>query len=203
MEIPKLAQEQLANLIRSKPVQFSNATPKHTPRLTKLSFIYFKGKHAGEYKDLAEERKVKEYVLKNVGNVDIRRHYNTEEEKRQIVEFLNATRYDFAIAVVVRILLESRGCYKELADKRRVENLVLKFRRWQKANKADPYNGLKNKTIGKPKSSRKINPDLVREAILAIGSSAPRKGYKAYYDYYMELEREKRPDFQHSFNNFM
>ncbi|WP_163499824.1 hypothetical protein, partial [Helicobacter suis] len=28
-------------------------------------------------------------------------------------------------------------------------------------------------------------------------------GYKAYYDYYMELEREKRPDFQHSFNNFM
>ncbi|WP_163556384.1 hypothetical protein, partial [Helicobacter suis] len=118
---------------------------QYIPRLTKSSFIYFKGKHAGEYKDLAEERKVKEYVLKNVGNIDIRRRYNTEEEKRQMVEFLNGTKYDFAIAVVVRILLESRGCYKELADKRRVENLVLKFRRWQKANKADPYNGLKKK----------------------------------------------------------
>ncbi|WP_163532318.1 hypothetical protein, partial [Helicobacter suis] len=71
MEIPELAQEQLANLIRSKPVQFSNATPKHTPRLTKLSFIYFKGKHAGEWRDQAEERKVRQYVLKHMGNFDI------------------------------------------------------------------------------------------------------------------------------------
>ncbi|WP_163566284.1 integrase catalytic domain-containing protein, partial [Helicobacter suis] len=63
--------------------------------------------------------------------------------------------------------------------------------------------GLKRKNSDKPRSNRKINPDLVREAILAIGSSAPRKGYKAYYDYYMELEKEKRPDFKHSFNNFM
>ncbi|WP_205436008.1 hypothetical protein, partial [Helicobacter suis] len=63
--------------------------------------------------------------------------------------------------------------------------------------------GLKRKNSDKPRSNRKINPDLVREAILAIGSSAPRKGYKAYYDYYMELEKEKRPDFQYSFNNFM
>ncbi|WP_205439264.1 hypothetical protein, partial [Helicobacter suis] len=80
--------------------------------------------------------------------------------------------------------------------------LVLKFRRWQKANKADPYNGLKKKPRDMS-HTRKINLDLVREAILAIGSSAPRKGYKAYYDYYLELEREKNPEFQYTFNPFM
>ncbi|WP_163532765.1 hypothetical protein, partial [Helicobacter suis] len=161
-----------------------------------------KGKHAGEWRDQAEERKVRQYVLKHMGNFDITKRGHTEQEKRQMVEFLNATRYDFAIAVVVRILLESRGAYEKIEQKRHVDNLVLKLRGWQKLDSADPINGLKKKPRDMSKL-RKINPDLVREAILAIGSSAPRKGYKAYYDYYMELEREKRPDFQHSFNNFM
>ncbi|WP_163534091.1 hypothetical protein [Helicobacter suis] len=71
-----------------------------------------------------------------------------------------------------------------------------------KRDKLDPINGLKTKPRDMSKY-RKINPDLVREAILAIGSSAPRKGYKAYYNYYMERERETRPDFKHSFNIFM
>ncbi|WP_163499876.1 hypothetical protein, partial [Helicobacter suis] len=87
-------------------------------------------------------------------------------------------------------LLESRGAYEKIEQKRHVDNLVLKLRGWQKLDSADPINGLKKKPRDMSKL-RKINPDLVREAILAIGSSAPRKGYKAYYDYYLELEREK------------
>ncbi|WP_163534103.1 hypothetical protein [Helicobacter suis] len=97
---------------------------KHILCLTRSSFIYFKGKRAGEWKDQAEERKVRQYVLKHLGSFDVIRRYNTEEEKKRMVEFLNGTKSDFAIAVVVRILLEARGCFEELADKRRVDNLV-------------------------------------------------------------------------------
>uniref|UniRef100_UPI0013D79613 hypothetical protein n=1 Tax=Helicobacter suis TaxID=104628 RepID=UPI0013D79613 len=164
---------------------------------------YFKGKHAGEWKDQAMERKARQHILQHMGGFELTKRYHTEAEKRQMVEYLNGTTFDFAMAVVVRVLLESRGAYELLEKPRFVDNLVLKLRRWQKAYKLDPINGLKRKNSDKPRSNRKINPDLVREAILAIGSSAPRKGYKAYYDYYMELEKEKRPDFKHSFNNFM
>ncbi|WP_163532564.1 hypothetical protein, partial [Helicobacter suis] len=66
-----MTQEELANLIRSKPVDLSNLESDHIPRLTKNSFIHHKGKHAGEWRDQAEERKVRQYVLKHMGNFDI------------------------------------------------------------------------------------------------------------------------------------
>ncbi|WP_163534090.1 hypothetical protein [Helicobacter suis] len=44
-----------------------------------------------------------------MGGFDLTKRGHTEAEKRQMVQFLWSTQRDFAIAVVVRILLESRG----------------------------------------------------------------------------------------------
>ncbi|WP_205439243.1 hypothetical protein, partial [Helicobacter suis] len=56
-----MTQEELANLIRSKSVVYATKS-NYIPRLTKSSFIYFKGKHAGKWRDQEEERKVRQYV---------------------------------------------------------------------------------------------------------------------------------------------
>ncbi|WP_163535340.1 hypothetical protein [Helicobacter suis] len=54
----ELSHSELAALIRAEPVR---VTPNdHIPRLTKSFFIHFKGKHAGEWKDKEEERKIRQ-----------------------------------------------------------------------------------------------------------------------------------------------
>ncbi len=64
-------------------------------------------------------------IIKNVGNIDLSKRGHTEQEKRQMVEFLNGTKCDFAIAVVVHILLESRGLMKSLSKKDMLITLCL------------------------------------------------------------------------------
>uniref|UniRef100_UPI0013D56B3D hypothetical protein n=1 Tax=Helicobacter suis TaxID=104628 RepID=UPI0013D56B3D len=47
------------------------AEPQFYTRLTKSSFVYFKGKHAGEWKDQAMERKARQHILQHMGGFEL------------------------------------------------------------------------------------------------------------------------------------
>ncbi|BCD49196.1 hypothetical protein [Helicobacter suis] len=151
----------------------------------------------------AEIKEVEKYVRQEMADFDITKRHFTFEEKHRLILFIDQCRTEIAPALVLHVLYETRGA--EVRQSRLMKWLS-KLGEWRKYFKEHKLNfdpkrtyHVSEKRLDYYKRKTKVNKELLREAILAIGSSAPRKGYKAMYDYYLELERVNKPDFSMAF----
>ncbi|WP_041302652.1 hypothetical protein [Helicobacter felis] len=167
-----------------------------TPRVTLNSFK--------RTQNLQEEREVRAYILKNMGDFDITKRIHTPQEKHRIVNFIMGTQQHFAVALVVRVLLEARGEFEK--SNVQVSNMANKILKWMRLYQEKGMEGLQSKVGKQPgqhESKRKFNLELIKEAILALGSSGGHHCYSTYYRYYLELERAKNPHFSAHYSKFV
>ncbi|MFC3847237.1 hypothetical protein ACFOPX_01635 [Helicobacter baculiformis] len=80
----------------------SDPTLQQPPRVTLATFK--RGKN-----NQAEERAVKAYILKNMGDFDITKRTHTAQEKYRMVCFVQANAMHFPISLIVRILRSPWG----------------------------------------------------------------------------------------------
>ncbi len=114
------------------------------------------------------------------------------------------TQQHFAVALVVRVLLEARGEFEK--SNVQVSNMANKILKWMRLYQEKGMEGLQSKVGKQPgqhESKRKFNLELIKEAILALGSSGGHHCYSAYYRYYLELERAKNPHFSAHYSKFV
>ncbi|WP_163556127.1 hypothetical protein [Helicobacter suis] len=170
---------------------------KHYPRITRAAAFNPYHPRAGEIK------KVEAYVRQEMADFDVTKHRHTLEEKHRLVSFINQCRREIAPALVIHVLLETRGAQP---TNYKVNCWLVKIHNWRKYFKDHEFdynphkkNHLSEKRKAYDKRQTKVNRELLRQAILAIGSSAPRFGYAAMWRYYLELERVNKPDFSMAF----
>ncbi len=169
---------------------------KHYPRITRAAY--------NPYHPRADEiKKVEAYVRQEMADFDVTKHRHTLEEKHRLVSFIDQCRREIAPALVIHVLFETRGAQP---TNYKVNCWLVKIHNWRKYFKDHEFdynphkkNHLSEKRKAYDKRQTKVNRELLREAILAIGSSAPRFGYAAMWRYYLELERVNKPDFSMAF----
>ncbi|WP_120950909.1 hypothetical protein [Helicobacter sp. L8] len=166
-----------------------------TPRLTLRGF--------NNPNNMEEQRKAKSYILKTIGHFDITKREHKQREKADMVHFVLHNAQHFSIALIVRVLLESRGEFSKTA--RQIYNYTIKIARWVRTYRQEGEAGLqlkRGRVPGQHDCKRRFNLELIKQAILALGSSGQHHSYAAYYRYYLELERAKNPHFNAAYSKF-